>query len=95
MSDGPTGKALLESPSGRRPEIFFGGVRVRLSPAHILTMSSRWNLKHVMRVPLEVPKTPAARALALKLVTEIDLLRLDTQADAAHPPARGTEVGRS
>jgi len=43
-------------------------------------MRSRWNLKHVMEVPRDVPKTPAAQALALNLVTAMDLLRLKSVA---------------
>ncbi len=39
-------------------------------------MSTRWNLKHILQLPRDMRKTPAAQALALKLVTEIDLLRL-------------------
>jgi DNA-directed RNA polymerase specialized sigma24 family protein len=55
-------------------------------------MRSRWNLEHVMRVPQELPKTAAARALALRLVTEMDLLRLKA---VARLYARGlpSEVG--
>jgi len=39
-------------------------------------MSSRWSLKQIFQVPQAVPKTPAAQALELKLVTPMDLLRL-------------------
>ncbi|HUN71874.1 MAG TPA: hypothetical protein VMU52_06140 [Steroidobacteraceae bacterium] len=39
-------------------------------------MPSRWNLDHLMEIPPELPKTPAAQALALKVVTGMDLLRL-------------------
>lgn len=39
-------------------------------------MTHRWLLEHLMQLPREVPKTPAAHALALKLVTPMDLLRL-------------------
>jgi DNA-directed RNA polymerase specialized sigma24 family protein len=50
------------------------------APAHGLRiywrMSRRLNLEHIMRVPQELPQTPAAQALALKLVTDMDLLRL-------------------
>jgi DNA-directed RNA polymerase specialized sigma24 family protein len=43
-------------------------------------MRSRWNLQHVMEIPRDVPKTPAAQALALNLVTAMDLLRLKSVA---------------
>jgi DNA-directed RNA polymerase specialized sigma24 family protein len=43
-------------------------------------MRNRWNLKHVMEIPRDVPKTPAAQALALNLVTAMDLLRLKSVA---------------
>ncbi|MGH8201174.1 MAG: RNA polymerase sigma factor [Steroidobacteraceae bacterium] len=43
-------------------------------------MSSRWNLKQVMQAPPELPQTPAAQALALNLVTAMDLLRLKSVA---------------
>jgi DNA-directed RNA polymerase specialized sigma24 family protein len=42
--------------------------------------SRRIYLKHVMEVPSDVPKTPAAQALALNLVTAMDLLRLKSVA---------------
>jgi DNA-directed RNA polymerase specialized sigma24 family protein len=56
--------------------------------------SRRSYLKHVMEVPRDVPKTPAARALALNLVTAMDLLRLKA---VARLYARGLppEVGWS
>lgn len=57
-------------------------------------MRSRWNLNHVMQVPREVPKTPAAQALALKLVTEMDLLRLKAVA-RLHARGLPPEVGWS
>jgi DNA-directed RNA polymerase specialized sigma24 family protein len=43
-------------------------------------MRSRWNLQQVMEIPRDVPKTPAAQALALNLVTAMDLLRLKSVA---------------
>lgn len=42
--------------------------------------SRRSYLKHVMEVPRDVPKTPAAQALARNLVTAMDLLRLKSVA---------------
>jgi DNA-directed RNA polymerase specialized sigma24 family protein len=56
--------------------------------------SRRIYLKHVMEVPRDVPKTPAAQALALNLVTAMDLLRLKS---VARLYARGlpAEVGWS
>lgn len=44
-----------------------------------LRMSNRWHLEHAMQAP-DVRQTPAAQALALKLVTEMDLLRLKSVA---------------
>lgn len=52
------------------------GCRLRL----YWRMSSRWNLKQVMQPPPELPPTPAAQALALNLVTAMDLLRLKSVA---------------
>jgi DNA-directed RNA polymerase specialized sigma24 family protein len=48
--------------------------------------------RNLMQIPREVPKTPAAQALALKLVTKMDLLRLKS---VARLYARGlpAEVG--
>lgn len=43
-------------------------------------MTHRWILKHLMQLPREVPRTPAAHALELKLVTKMDLLRLKSVA---------------
>jgi DNA-directed RNA polymerase specialized sigma24 family protein len=43
-------------------------------------MPSRCYIKDVMVVPRDVPKTPAAQALALNLVTAMDLLRLKSVA---------------
>jgi len=43
-------------------------------------MTHRWILKHLMQLPPEVPRTPAAHALALNLVTKMDLLRLKSVA---------------
>lgn len=43
-------------------------------------MPSRCHVKDVMVVPRDVPKTPAAQALALNLVTAMDLLRLKSVA---------------
>jgi hypothetical protein len=53
-------------------------------------MANRWILKHLMQLPPEVPRTPAAHALALKLVTQMDLLRFE------HPPqTEGRPAGLS
>jgi DNA-directed RNA polymerase specialized sigma24 family protein len=56
--------------------------------------SRRFYLKHLMEVPRDLPKTPAAQALALNLVTPMDLLRLKA---VARLYARGLppEVGWS
>jgi DNA-directed RNA polymerase specialized sigma24 family protein len=56
--------------------------------------SRRIYLKHVMEIPRDVPTTPAAQALALNLVTAMDLLRLKS---VARLYARGLppEVGWS
>ena len=43
-------------------------------------MTQRWLIKHLMQLPREVPRTPAAHALELKLVTKMDLLRLKSVA---------------
>jgi DNA-directed RNA polymerase specialized sigma24 family protein len=55
-------------------------------------MSSRRTLEQLMQIPQDVPKTPAAQALALQLVTKMDLLRLKS---VARLYARGlpAEVG--
>ena len=55
-------------------------------------MTHRWILKHLMQLPREVPKTPAAHALALKLVTQMDLLRLKSIA-RLHARGLPPEVG--
>lgn len=55
-------------------------------------MRGRWNLKHIMQVPQELPRTPAAQALALQLVTEMDLLRLKAVA-RLHARGLPPEVG--
>lgn len=55
-------------------------------------MTNRWVLEHLMQLPREVPKTPAAHALALKLVTEMDLLRLKSVA-RLHARGLPPEVG--
>lgn len=39
-------------------------------------MSNRWQLMRITLESRDIPETPAARALALKLVSEMDLLRL-------------------
>lgn len=39
-------------------------------------MSDRWHLVRTLQASVEMPETPAAQALALKLVTQMDLLRL-------------------
>src|SRR5215469_5167719 len=52
-------------------------VRTNAAAAHITVMMS--NRRHLIRMTSAsptMPKTPAAQALALKLVTEMDLLRL-------------------
>ena len=55
-------------------------------------MANRWLLKHLMQLPRDVPRTPAAHALALKLVTEMDLLRLKSVA-RLHARGLPPEVG--
>ena len=39
-------------------------------------MSNPWNLRRINLASQDMHNTPAARALALKLVSEMDLLRL-------------------
>jgi hypothetical protein len=51
-------------------------------------------LKQEIKVPQDVPKTPAAQALALKLVTGMDLLRLKAVA-RLHARGLPPEVGWS
>lgn len=72
------------------PELSALAPRVRI----YWRMKSRWNLEHVMEIPSDLPKTPAAQALALNLVTAMDLLRLKS---VARLYARGLppEVGWS
>ncbi|HEX5462313.1 MAG TPA: hypothetical protein VFX20_20265 [Steroidobacteraceae bacterium] len=55
-------------------------------------MANRWVLKHLMQLPRDVPRTPAAHALALKLVTQMDLLRLKSIA-RLHARGLPAEVG--
>lgn len=55
-------------------------------------MANRWILKHLMQLPREVPRTPAAHARALKLVTQMDLLRLKSIA-RLHARGLPPEVG--
>jgi len=55
-------------------------------------MANRWLFKHLMQLPRDVPRTPAAHALALKLVTQMDLLRLKSIA-RLHARGLPPEVG--
>lgn len=55
-------------------------------------MSKRRNLTQAMQIPRELPPTPAAQALALNLVTAMDLLRLKSVA-RLHARGLPPEVG--
>jgi DNA-directed RNA polymerase specialized sigma24 family protein len=55
-------------------------------------MTHPWIVKHLMQLPREVSRTPAAHALALKLVTPMDLLRLKSIA-RLHARGLPPEVG--
>jgi DNA-directed RNA polymerase specialized sigma24 family protein len=57
-------------------------------------MRTRCYLEQIMKVPQDLPKTPAAQALAQKLVTELDLLRLKAIA-RLHARGLPPEVGWS
>lgn len=57
-------------------------------------MTSRWYLERLMKVPQDLPKSPAAQALAQKLITELDLLRLKTIA-RLHARGLPPEIGWS